>query len=127
MNVLSMSGISSPKFINTKGGTSVVVQHQKLQQDWYNLLKTERGTLLGNPEFGSDLHTYLFQPATIALGDSIKREVQRVIEDNYTSIRITNIDVALKEDYVYITVTYGLVNSEYGTSIDLVFERRAIQ
>lgn len=123
MNVLEMQGLSTPKFINNRGNTDTVYQHQKLQQDWYNLLMTEKGTLLGKPEFGSNLHTYLFQPITMALGESIKLEVQKTIEENYDNIQITNIDVSIKGNYVYITVTYGLLNSEYGTSIDLVFER----
>ena len=42
---------------------------------WNNILLTPRGTYLHDPEFGSDLYKYVFEPADGSTVDGIKREV----------------------------------------------------
>ncbi|MHA1874195.1 MAG: GPW/gp25 family protein [Candidatus Heimdallarchaeaceae archaeon] len=42
---------------------------------WNNILLTPRGTYLHDPEFGSDLYKYVFEPADDSTVDGIKREV----------------------------------------------------
>ena len=60
INVLTLQGMSTDKVINSLGSIGVVAQHDKLQQDIRTLLLTRKGSLLGNPEYGSNLYRYLF-------------------------------------------------------------------
>ena len=42
---------------------------------WNNILLTPRGTYLHDPEFGSDLYKYVFEPVDDSTIEGIKREV----------------------------------------------------
>lgn len=42
---------------------------------WNNILLTPRGTYLHDPEFGSDLYKYVFEPSDASTVEGIKREV----------------------------------------------------
>ena len=61
-----------------------------------NILSTARGSLPGKPEFGSDVHRYLFEPMNaftkISLIDNIKSSLYR------NDTRLANVNVSITED-----------------------------
>ena len=63
MNILNMQGLSIDNVITPLGKIGVTNQHDKLMQDIVTLLVTKKGTVIGNPTYGSILHTLLFETA----------------------------------------------------------------
>jgi len=49
---------------------------QAIQADIINLLLTHKGERLGNPEFGSNIHRFLFEENTPELAKSIEQDVR---------------------------------------------------
>jgi len=63
---------------------------------WNNILLTPRGTYLHDPEFGSDLYKYVFEPADDNSVDGIIREViDRVgLYDDRATIDDVEVDIS---------------------------------
>lgn len=62
---------------------------------WNNILITPRRTHLHDPDYGSDLHKMIFEPADDETIDAIKREVEERIEKYDDRAQIDNIQVRL--------------------------------
>ena len=80
--------------ISSIGDFKRIADLNVILNSWNNILLTPRGTYLHDPEFGSDLYKYVFEPADDTTVDNVKREIveritvyddRAVIED----IRIT--------------------------------------
>ncbi len=85
-----------------------------LQQAKYNivnLLKTIPGERLGQPTFGSDLHTMLFEPMDEEFTDTIISSIRTSLKTWLPYINIKNIEVVMPDyntNQVNITVDFGL-------------------
>lgn len=89
---------------------------------WNNILLTPRGTYLHDPEFGSDLYKYVFEPADDSTVAGIKAEiVTRIsIYDNRASIE--NIEITLQPSGRRFDVKiYANYQGEKGT-LDVKFD-----
>lgn len=84
------------------------------------LLFTQRGTVLGEPEFGSFLFDLMYEPAEVGLAKEILRELEAVITENEQEIVLENLDVALdtlndegfEEGVLEIGITFRMINAE---------------
>lgn len=113
-----MQGMSTDKVINAYGGIGVVMQHEKLQQDIRTLLLTKKGSVIGNPGYGSNLHTYLFDHSndnTILL---INTEIKDILKNNYNFIN--NVETVSKVDgpALYISISYTTLNDNLSTKLE---------
>ena len=85
-----------------------------LQQAKYNiinLIKTIPGERLGQPEFGSNLHTILFEPMNEDFSDILEDAVRTSIEKWLPYINIKRIKIAMPNydiNRVNIAVDFGL-------------------
>ena len=77
---------------------------------WNNILLTPRGTYLHDPEFGSDLYKYVFEPSDGESVEGIKREVidritlyddRAVIDDVEVTISVDGkrVNIAIYVDF----------------------------
>jgi phage baseplate assembly protein W len=77
----------------------------QIKSNLVNLLLTNKGERLYNPEFGADLKTVLFEGIT----DDISITINRLISENVSifipEVTIINIDVIKDEDHNTISVT----------------------
>lgn len=81
------------------------------------LLRTSPGELFGDPNFGSRLTEYLFDPNRDILRDTIQEEVYRVVSKYEPRAQLTGIDFysdEYKENILHITITY--INKNTGLS-----------
>ena len=89
---------------------------------WSNILMTPRGSMDHDPEFGSDLYLYIFEPADSVTQESIKNEIYRAITTYDDRANIDEINVAFfknkKGFNVSIVASYGNGNSELNLTID---------
>ena len=85
-----------------------------LQQSKYNiinLLKTIPGERLGQPGFGSDLHSILFEPMNEDFSDILKDSIRTSLETWLPYINIKNIEITMPDyniSQVNITIDFGL-------------------
>lgn len=84
------------------------------------LLFTQRGTVLGEPEFGSFIPELLYEPAELGLAKEILRELEAVIIENESEIVLEGLDVALdtlndegfEEGVLEIGIQFRMLNAE---------------
>ena len=85
-----------------------------LQQAKYNiisLLKTIPGERLGQPAFGSNLHTLLFEPMNEDFGDILEDSIRTSMETWLPYINIKNIEITFPDyniNTVNIAIDFGL-------------------
>ena len=85
-----------------------------LQQAKYNiinLLHTIPGERLGQPTFGSDLHTMLFEPMDEDFSDILKSSIKDSLDKWLPYINIKNIEITMPDyniSQVNITIDFGL-------------------
>ena len=89
---------------------------------WNNILLTPRGSYLHDPEFGSDLYKYVFEPSDDSTVEGIKREViDRIsLYDDRASIEDVNVSISNNGKRISLSI---LINyqGEKGT-LDVKFD-----
>lgn len=89
---------------------------------WSNILMTPRGSMDHDPEFGSDLYLYIFEPADTVTQESIKNEIYKAITTYDDRANIAEINVAFfknkKGFNVSIVASYEGDNSEMNLTMD---------
>ena len=103
-----LKGLSAPKFlVHARTGTSE--QIAKLVEDLKILLSTEKGSLFGRPDYGTEIQKYLFEPTVEMLGESIRQEIIETIRVSYPSMTVEKVEVELiKVDPQYPEIINGV-------------------
>ena len=103
---------------NLQGGTDRQKGELKLQEDIKFLLMQEKGKFYPDPEFGSELQKYLFEPMTPQLGKQMQEEIKDLIEKYYPQIELIGVDVSLSPENhgVYIDIRYRYSGSSQDIS-----------
>lgn len=78
-----------------------------INQMTYLVLSTRKGWLFGNPEFGSDLPTLLFEPLDSITAKLIRREVFDAITIWVPVIRLNSVTVVRADDQPHTAAIYG--------------------
>lgn len=90
-----------------------------------NLLLTNKYERLRNPQFGSNLNRYLFEPIEPRIEQEIKQHIEYTI-DNYEP-RVEVIDVIVRADEetqtVYVRIQFYVSMSKDPQEVDLVLYR----
>jgi hypothetical protein len=84
---------------------------QQAKHNIINLLKTIPGERLGQPVFGSQLHSILFEPMNEDFGDILEESIRSSLEKWLPYINIKNIDVVIPDyniNRVNIAIDFGL-------------------
>lgn len=123
MNILALTGMTVINPINSLGGIRVVQNVEKFHSDLKVLLETEKGTMIGDPEFGSNLYRYLFLPASESTASLIREEIRTCIENNFENIIVQNIDIIFENNTASVVITYAATSEESGETIILSFIR----
>ena len=97
---------------NEQGGTDRNYGENKLKEDIICLLTQEKGKFYPDPEFGSNLMKYMFEPMTESLAKQIQIEVSDVIEKYYPQIFLQYVDVSLDDDNHRVTIVVGYTYSD---------------
>ena len=121
MNLFKIAGSRAESLFNSLGGFNRVVSNQKFRDDLLVLLETRKGSLIGDPEYGSNLHQLLFEPANEATANRIRMEVANTVEKYYDNFLIDRVDVTFKSHTVLLNIYYKLINSNIEDSVMLEF------
>lgn len=123
MNIINLSGMSVINPITSLGNIRVVKNVEKFHNDLKVLLETEKGTMIYDPEFGSNLFKYLFLPACESSASLIREEIRSCIESNFENIVVQNIDIIYTDNKCTAQITYAATSDETGETIVLSFIR----
>jgi len=89
---------------------------------WNNILVTPIGSYDHDPEYGSNLHKYVFEPLDNQTADEIKNEVRRCLNSYTSQAEINSINIiflgAGKGFSVNIIATYKDEQGELNINID---------
>jgi len=84
--------------IAPKGDFKRVRDLNVILNSWNNILLTPRRTYLHDPEFGSDLYKYVFEPSDQISIEGIKTEVVTRIETYDNRAAVEDVDVITAKD-----------------------------
>ena len=107
MDPFLLCGLSSSKFL--KGSrTEFKTQISKLVQDLRLFLSTEKGTLFGRPDYGTDLQKYLFDPTIEVTGEAIREEVVTALRRSYPDLGLQRVDIKFIPDGINVNIYYSV-------------------
>ena len=90
---------------------------ERINQSLRIIFSTRKGTRLMNPEFGSDLEFYVFDPIDSLLIDKLELSIRRDIELWEPRIVINDIEfkvapIDIDNNTIYITIRYHIINTD---------------
>ena len=97
-----------------------------IKQAIVNLLLTNRGERPFNPDYGSNIRSYLFEPLDYGTSAQIKLTIRSTIEEFEPRIRILNLDVwpNFNDNAFGVDMTYEIVGSnEPPTAVEFFLDR----
>ena len=111
----------TPKILST-GDFSRVTNLQVILTSWNRILLTPRRSYQWDPDFGSDLHKMVFEPADSETAAKIKEEVTSRLEMYDDRATVSDVDVSflsnLKGFNLIINVEYEGERAELEVTID---------
>jgi uncharacterized protein len=98
---------------------------ESIKESLRNLILTDRGERLFQPEIGSDVRASLFENATPVTLKILEERVRDVINNYEPRVSVIDVEVFfLSEDYrVQITINFYVKNREDPLTVDIFIER----
>ena len=93
--------------------------NQAIKADLLHLILTRRGQRLYNPEFGTNLLQYIFEPNDSVVWGDIKEEVTTVVKKYLPNLKITELSLAESPESEYavvLTIRYEITDDVFTTS-----------
>lgn len=111
---------------NNLGDLSIETNKNAIKQSLINIFNTPKGSRIMMPDFGCDIHSYLFEPYDEITARAIATEVKNAFEYYEPRIRITRINANL--DLNNDSQTYSLeveydIKDEGRDKIQLTLEK----
>jgi phage baseplate assembly protein W len=123
MYLFGLIGPSAEALLNNLGGWRKIASNTKFNDDLKVLLETRKGTLIGDPSFGSNLHELLFEPANNATASLIRHEVAHTIEEHFGNISIESVDVTFRPYTIRLDIAYTFISTNVGDTAVIEFIR----
>jgi len=114
-------GISLP-FNGPAVFNSTYSTKDQIKSNVINLLLTNRGERIMNPNFGADIKDVLFEGMTENLIPVIQEKISTAFSTYVPQARINNIDVKFSEDTYEVSVTVNYTLNISGTSDQVTIE-----
>ena len=104
-----MISIAFPNMFNS-ASTNLVEGSKATLQNISLLLESCRGSLLGDPYFGSNLKSYIYEQNNIILRDIIVDHLMVALQTFIPQIHVTRKDITLVSDQASITAVINCIN-----------------
>lgn len=115
-----------PNRIKTKSGevSNYSKDIEAIRNSLNNILMTKRGSLPGNPEFGSKLQEVLFNQITPVLIEFIRADIRTSIQRWEPRVKVTDIIIKDDPDYnsIIISLVYTIINDVRSNTITEIFK-----
>jgi len=93
--------------------------NQAIKADLLHLLLTRKGQRLYNPDFGTDLLQYIYEPYDGITFDAIKEEINTSVKKYLPEVRLDDFTVEespLNEYAVLVTIKFTITDGVFQTS-----------
>jgi phage baseplate assembly protein W len=121
----SNKGLGTVQLTEYTNSTAVFVDQKKLAEDIKFMIKTPRGSILGNPEYGSDVLTMLYMPGTRATQELIESAVYDVLTQ-FNGVTVKNVSSSLSANQKNIIVRYDIIYNSVKVSNELSISTEGI-
>lgn len=118
------------KFPNTfpihTGRTALVNEIEAINQSIRLLLTTAKGELFGDPEFGCNLYSYLYDNEGEALYQIIREDIVKTLNEQEPRVFLQDKDITIVEEgtNLNVTVAYNIRYTDYTDNFAFLIERR---
>ena len=108
------------------GDVSLSYDDQAVIRSVRNLLLTNFYERPMQPDLGSNMSSYLFEPMTAITASALESEIRNAIKNYEPRAQVKEINVIAIEDKnaFYIELTFFIGNNTQPTSVNLLLERR---
>lgn len=124
--VIQQTTLKFPNITNIVSGKNVYITGtESINTCLGLLLRTSKGELLGDPQFGCNLMEYIHEPNDLILQDLVREDILTAVSLYEKRIEMTPSDVSIRSDlnYVYITLRYIVKKTGADGSFDLAMMR----
>ena len=93
--------------------------NQAIKADLLHLILTRRGQRLYNPDFGTDLIRFIFEPNDALTEEGIKDEIRTVVKKFLPKLKLDEIIIAASDESEYaavVTISYTISDDVFTTS-----------
>lgn len=99
-----------------------------IKQSVTNLVMTNFGERPFHPEIGSDVNSFLFEPAGVLTYSVIEDAIQNVLENfepriQVTSVRVDDTPNNIDNNEIFVRISYIFLEKNEADSFDIVLER----
>jgi phage baseplate assembly protein W len=115
-------------FLDSKKGLFLDMTQQSkraIKSDLMHLLLTNKGERLYQPEFGTDLKKYLFEPNIVTVQANIREEIQKAIDKYIPNLIVDKLEVNPideEEHSVMVKLEYTVTNNAFTESDFITIE-----
>ena len=123
----SFINIRFPFLDSKKGFFLEMTQENKraIKSDLMHLLLTNKGERLYQPEFGTDLKKYLFEPNIVTVQANIREEIQKAIDKYIPNLKVDRLEVNPidgQDHSVIVKLEYTVTNNTFSESDFITIE-----
>jgi len=114
------SGLTFPLRIDHSGGLGVVRAEEKVRQSIVMILSTAKGERVMRPEFGCDIHSFVFTTLDATNITLIKSAVREALVRWEPRIELTSLDVkqdAIRLNHLLIGVGYRIRQTNFQANL----------
>lgn len=93
--------------------------NQAIKADLLHLILTTRGQRLYNPDFGTNLIKFIFEPNDALTEEGVKDEIRTVVKKFLPKLKLNDIIIAESPESEYaavVTISYTITDDVFATS-----------
>ena len=107
------------------GALAKTINYNAVRQSIKNLVLTNYGERMFQPQVGSDILRHLFEPMNTLTAKDITDSITLTIKHNEPRARLLNVDVRESSDYntVVVNIVFSLINTNNPVSMDVTLKR----
>lgn len=127
-NPILTTSIKHPnEFSIITGKTNLVEDLSSIEQSIRLLLTTSKGELFGDPNFGSNLYSYLYEYQGEVLYQLIKDDIVETLTNQDTRVDVDSSNIEIEEDgsTLHIKIRYNIRYTDYSNEFTLLVSKRS--
>lgn len=124
--MISKTTINFPNITSLVSGKNTFVNsYESINECIGLLLRTSKGEMFGDPQFGCNLMKYIHEPNDSILQDLAREDIVSAISryEPRVTVNTENIDIYSEDNKVYITIQYIINSTGTTSSYELVMLR----
>lgn len=96
---------------------------ESIKSDIMHVIFTPKGQRVRNPNFGTNLIRFIFEPSDDVSWSNVKEEVKSAVTTYIPNVNITDINIFRRDDDshgIYVSIQYTIKQGNYQTSDTII-------